>query len=70
MSSVFAGFGYAYRKDNPGVFATLLALLLDQCLDQAATVSMARRSRQSLYNRQPFALTELGYGVQRIEKRH
>ena len=67
MSSVFAGFGYAYHQDNPGVLPTLLTLLLDQCLDQAATVSMARRNRQRLYNRQPFALTELGYGVQRIE---
>ncbi len=67
MSSVFAGFGYTYHHDNPGVLPTLLTLLLDQCLDQAATVSMARRNRQSLYNRQPFPLTELGYGVQRIE---
>ena len=67
MSSVFAGFGYAYHQDNPGVLPTLLTLLLDQCLDQAATVSMARQDRQRLYNRQPFPLTELGYGVQRIE---
>jgi hypothetical protein len=67
MSSVFAGFGYSFHQDNPGVLPTLLTLLLDQCLDQAATVSMARRDRQRLYNRQPFALTELGYGVQRIE---
>ncbi|QNI79362.1 hypothetical protein SynRS9909_01375 [Synechococcus sp. RS9909] len=67
MSSVFAGFGYNYHQQNPGVLPTLLTLLLDQCLDQAATVSMARRDRQRLYNRQPFALTELGYGVQRIE---
>ena len=54
MSSVFAGFGYAYHQDNPGVLPTLLTLLLDQCLDQAATVSIARRDRQRLYNRQPF----------------
>jgi len=67
MSSVFAGFGYTFHQDNPGVLPTLLTLLLDQCLDQAATVSMARRNRQRLYNRQPFPLTELGYGVQRIE---
>ena len=67
MSSVFAGFGYSYHQENPGVLPTLLTLLLDQCLDQAATVSMARRDRQRLYNRQPFPLTELGYGVQRIE---
>ena len=41
--------------------------LLEQCLDQAATVSIARRDRQRLYYRQAIALTELGYGVQRIE---
>ena len=67
MASVFAGFGYSFHKQNPGVLPTLLTLLLDQCLDQAATVSMARRDRQRLYNRQPFSLTELGYGVPRIE---
>ena len=67
MSSIFAGFGYTFHHDNPGVLPTLLTLLLDQCLDQAATVSMCRPDRQRLYNRQPFALTELGYGVQRIE---
>ena len=67
MSSVFAGFGYAYHEDNPGVLPTLLTLLLDQCLDQAATVSMARPDRQKLYHRQPIPLTELGYAVPRIE---
>ena len=67
ISSVFAGFGHGFHKANPGVLPTLLTLLLNQCLDQAATVSMARRDRQHLYNRQPFPLTELGYGVQCIE---
>ena len=67
MASVFAGFGYAYHQDNPGVPPTLLTLLLDQCLDQAATVSMARTDRQKLYHRQPIPLTELGYAVPRIE---
>ena len=67
MSSVFAGFGYAYHQENPGVLPTLLTLLLDQCLDQAATVSMARPDRQKLYHRQPIPLTELGYAVPRIE---
>ncbi|MDC0256800.1 hypothetical protein OAK25_01455, partial [Synechococcus sp. AH-551-P10] len=38
MASVFAGFGYSFHKQNPGVLPTLLTLLLDQCLDQAATV--------------------------------
>ena len=67
MASVFAGFGYSFHQDNPGVLPTLLTLLLDQCLDQAATVSMARPDRQKLYHRQPIPLTELGYAVPRIE---
>ncbi|MEL6222280.1 MAG: hypothetical protein AAFQ57_00340 [Cyanobacteria bacterium J06626_14] len=67
MASIFAGFGYEYHRENPGILPTLLTLLLDQCLDQAATVSMYRRDRPKLYNRQPIALTELGYGVPRIE---
>ena len=67
MASVFAGFVYAFHQDNPGVLPTLLTLLLNQCLDQAATVSMARRDRQRLYHRQPIPLTELGYAVPRIE---
>ena len=67
MASVFAGFSYSFHQDNPGVLPTLLTLLLDQCLDQAATVSMARPDRQKLYHRQPIPLTELGYAVPRIE---
>jgi hypothetical protein len=67
MASIFAGFGYEFHRDNPGILPTLLTLLLDQCLDQAATVSMSRRDRHELYNAQPIALTELGYGVPRIE---
>ena len=67
MASIFAGFGYEFHRDNPGILPTLLTLLLDQCLDQAATVSMSRRDRHQLYYRQPIALTELGYGVPRIE---
>ena len=67
MASVFAGFGYGFHQDNPGVLPTLLTLLLNQCLDQAATVSMARPDRQKLYHRQPIPLTELGYAVPRIE---
>jgi hypothetical protein len=67
MASIFAGFGYEYHRENTGILPTLLTLLLDQCIDQAATLSMSRRDRQTLYNRQAIALTELGYGVQRIE---
>ena len=67
MSSIFAGFGYEYHQDNPGVLPTLLTLLLGQCLDQAATVSMSRKDRHLLYNQQTIALTKLGYAVPRIE---
>ncbi len=67
MSSIFAGFAFSYHEKNEGLLPTVLTLLLDQCLDQAATVSMSRLDRNSLYNNQPFALTELGYGVQSIQ---
>ncbi|MBE9041892.1 hypothetical protein IQ235_14000 [Oscillatoriales cyanobacterium LEGE 11467] len=67
MASIFAGFGYEFHQENSGILPTLLTLLLDQCLDQAATVSISRRDRHKLYYRQPIALTELGYGVPRIE---
>ena len=67
ISSIFAGFGHTFHKNNPGLLPTLLTLLLDQCLDQAAYVSMSRTDRKNLYEKQPFPITELGYGVQRIE---
>lgn len=67
MASIFAGFGYEYHQQNPGILPTILTLLLNQCLDQAATVSMLRKDRQKLYSQQTIALTELGYGVPSIE---
>ena len=67
MASIFAGFGYEYHRKNTGMLPTLLTLLLNQCLDQAATLSMYRRDRIKLYNNQPIALTQLGYAVPRIE---
>ncbi len=67
ISSIFAGFGHTFHKRNPGLLPTLLTLLLDQCLDQAAYVSMRRSDRETFYKQQPFSITELGYGVQRIE---
>ncbi len=67
ISSILAGFGHAFHKNNPGLLPTLLTLLLDQCLDQAAYVSMRRADREKLYKKQPFPITELGYSVQRIE---
>ncbi len=67
ISSILAGFGHSFHKNNPGLLPTLLTLLLDQCLDQAAYVSMSRSDRDHLYTKQPFPITELGYSVQRIE---
>ncbi|MGK7947927.1 MAG: hypothetical protein AB4368_03740 [Xenococcaceae cyanobacterium] len=67
MASIFAGFGYEHHQKHPGVLPTLLTLLLNQCLDQAATVSMSRQDRHKLYSQQTIALTELGYAVPRIE---
>ena len=67
IASIFAGFGYYYHQNNPAILPTLLTLLLHQCLDQAATVSISRKDRHQLYTQQPIALTELGYAVPRIE---
>ncbi len=67
ISSILAGFGYRFHSNNSGLLPTLLTLLLNQCLDQAATVSMSRPDRKYIYNSQPFPITELGYGVQRIQ---
>ena len=67
ISSILAGFGHTFHKNNPGLLPTLLTLLLDQCLDQAAYVSMCRTDRENLYTKQPFPITELGYSVQRID---
>ncbi len=67
IASIFAGFAHSYHSTNPGLLPTLLTLLLNQCLDQAATVSISRKDREQLYDLQPFPLTELGYGVQKIE---
>ncbi len=67
IASIFAGFAHSYHKNNQGLLPTLLTLLLNQCLDQAATVSMFRKDRELFYNSQPISITELGYAVQRIE---
>ena len=60
MASIFAGFGYEYHRKNTGILPTLLTLLLNQSLDQAATVSMYRRDRHKLYNQQPIAPNGIG----------
>ena len=67
MASIFAGFAYEYHQQNSGILPTVLTLLLNQCLDQAATVSICRKDRHKLYVKQTIALTELGYAVPRIE---
>lgn len=67
MASILAGFAYEYHQQNSGILPTVLTLLLNQCLDQAATVSMHRKDRQKLYSEQTIDLTELGYAVPRIE---
>tara|TARA_Y100001968_G_scaffold217938_1_gene200577 strand:- start:56358 stop:57872 length:1515 start_codon:yes stop_codon:yes gene_type:complete len=67
ISSIFAGYAHTYHRTNPGLLPTILTLLLDQCLDQAATVSMCRDSPEKLYSQQIFPITQLGYGVQHIE---
>ena len=67
ISSIFAGFAHHFHRDNTGILPTLLTLLLEQCLSQAATVSMQRPDRKKLYSEQLIPITELGYGVQRIE---
>ncbi len=63
MSSILAGFAHTYHKDNPGLLPTLLTLLLNQCLDQAATIS----NKKDRNNVSSFPITEIGYGVERIE---
>ena len=67
ISSIFAGFAHTFHRDNPGILPTLLTLLLHQCLDQAATVSMSREDKHNFYSENSLPLTEIGYGVQKIE---
>ena len=67
ISSIFAGFCHTYHSNNPGLLPTLLTLLLDQCIDQAAKVSLYRSDLNSINNEQVFSITELGYRVQSIK---
>ncbi len=67
ISSIFAGFAHTFHRNNPGILPTLLTLLLHQCLDQAATVSMSRDDKENFYDSNSLPLTEIGYGVQKIE---
>ncbi len=67
MSSILAGFAHTFHKENPGLLPTLLTLLLNQCLDQAATVAMRKDKPISGYIDSSLPITEIGYGVQKIE---
>ncbi len=67
MASIFSGFALTFHQENPGLLPTILTLLSSQCLDQAASISMIRKDRDTLYLQQTFTLNQLGYGVQRIE---
>ncbi len=67
ISSIFAGFAHTFHQDHPGLLPTLLTLLLHQCLDQAAIVSVNRNGQKSFYSDSSLPLTEIGYGVQKIE---
>ncbi len=67
ISSIFSGFAHCFHKSNTGLLPTILTLLLNQCLDQAASVSMFRKDRNQFYEAQLFSITELGYGVTTIE---
>tara|TARA_Y100001968_G_scaffold149395_1_gene136639 strand:+ start:1812 stop:3323 length:1512 start_codon:yes stop_codon:yes gene_type:complete len=67
ISSIFAGFCHSFHRNNPGLLPTLLTLLLDQCLDQAAKVSMVRDDLKTINNDQIFPITQLGYSVEKID---
>ena len=66
ISSIFAGFGHSYHQGNPGLLPNLLTLLLDQCIDQASTVSMKRSDRKKLYKSFSIPISQLGYRVEEI----
>ena len=61
ISSIFAGFAHTFHRTNPGILPTLLTLLLHQCLDQAATVSMFRENRDQFYNNQLFQCSPISF---------
>ena len=67
ISSIFAGFSHTYHILNPGLLPTVLTLLLDQCLYQAAKVSISRKERTDSFSMNKLPLMELGYGVEKID---
>ena len=65
ISSIFAGFVNNFHSDKPGMLPTVNTVLLAQCLDQAASVSLKVRKENKLQN-QYISLRELGYGEETI----
>ena len=65
ISSIFAGFVNKFHSDKPGMLPTINTVLLAQCLDQAASVSLKVRKENKLQN-QYLSLRELGYGEETI----
>ena len=65
ISSIFAGFVNNFHSDKPGMLPTINTVLLTQCLDQAATVSLKVRKELKFENLY-FSLKELGYGEDTI----
>jgi len=61
ISSIFAGFVTNFHSEKPGMLPTINTVLLTQCLDQAATVSLKVRKENKFQNVN-FSLKELGYG--------
>ena len=61
ISSIFAGFVNNFHSDKPGMLPTINTILLTQCLDQAATVSLKVRKENKFENLN-FSLKDLGYG--------
>jgi len=65
ISSIFAGFVNNFHADKPGMLPTINTILLTQCLDQGASVSLQVRKENKLKNKY-LSLKELGYGEEII----
>ena len=65
ISSIFAGFVNNFHSDKPGMLPTINTILLAQCLDQAASVSLKVRKENKFKNKY-LSLKELGYGEEII----
>ena len=51
ISSIFAGFVNNFHSDKPGMLPTINTILLGQCLDQAALVSLKVRKENKFNNK-------------------